>query len=61
MAQADDNLKNLHLGAHRDVSGHDGQIVFSNFMAVPKRCGLAPGQGRAVLFCDCIQSEWPQE
>ena len=61
MAQADDNSKNLHLELTETCLDMMARYVFSNFTAVPKRCESAPGQGRAVLFCDCIQSEQPQE
>lgn len=39
MAQADDNLKNLHLELTETCLDMMARYVFSNFTAVPKRCG----------------------
>lgn len=61
MAQADDNLKNLHLELTETCLDMMARYVFSNFTAVPKRCELAPGQGRAALICDCPRPERPRE
>ena len=38
MAQADDNLKNLHLELTETCLDMMARYVFSNFTAVPKRC-----------------------
>lgn len=46
MAQADDNLKNLHLELTETCLDMMARYVFSNFTAVPKRCG--PGLGPAL-------------
>lgn len=43
MAQADDNLKNLHLELTETCLDMMARYVFSNFTAVPKRCGPGPG------------------
>lgn len=57
MAQADDNLKNLHLELTETCLDMMARYVFSNFTAVPKRCG--PGSRVGVegprvqlFFCD---------
>lgn len=45
MAQADDNLKNLHLELTETCLDMMARYVFSNFTAVPKRCGPGPRAG----------------
>ena len=54
MAQADDNLKNLHLELTETCLDMMARYVFSNFTAVPKRCGPGSRVGmaghRAQLF-----------
>lgn len=45
MAQADDNLKNLHLELTETCLDMMARYVFSNFTAVPKRCVLYYIQG----------------
>lgn len=67
MAQADDNLKNLHLELTETCLDMMARYVFSNFTAVPKRYGQAPGPGQvgrrgAQLFpCDYTRSKpWQQ-
>lgn len=61
MAQADDNLKNLHLELTETCLDMMARYVFSNFTAVPKRCGPGLGQSgrhRAQLFsCNCTWSK----
>lgn len=55
MAQADDNLKNLHLELTETCLDMMARYVFSNFTAVPKRCedlqdwGTAGGWGSHLL------------
>lgn len=52
MAQADDNLKNLHLELTETCLDMMARYVFSNFTAVPKRCELytrAPGVRGAAI------------
>lgn len=46
MAQADDNLRNLHLELTETCLDMMARYVFSNFTAVPKRC--RPGSGAGV-------------
>ncbi|KAJ7428522.1 hypothetical protein BTVI_00359 [Pitangus sulphuratus] len=41
MAQADDNLKTLHLELTETCLDMMARYVFSNFTAVPKRCGAS--------------------
>ena len=50
MAQADDNLKNLHLELTETCLDMMARYVFSNFTAVPKRYRLGGRHSTALSF-----------
>lgn len=56
MAQADDNLKNLHLELTETCLDMMARYVFSNFTAVPKRYGSPGHDGRGAFVCWIIMS-----